>query len=414
MENNKLKPYKLSPVAKFSPWGMKARDSLIGQLTDNTTSEEELAELWLGAHPSMPSQLIVKNDDEEEIKEGSLLEVISGAPEEILGKKLTQEFGELPFLFKVLSIAEPLSIQAHPNKELAEILHRDNPERYPDSNHKPEVAVALTPVSYLQGFRPFEQIKENVLMIPELRALVGGELIDRVKQSNGHDSELVRDLFAAVMRPELKTLGRQSVALRQRLEDEGCMSEEDDWVLRLLKRYTYGDVGIYCFYLFNYETLAPGEALFSNANEPHAYLSGEIIEVMANSDNVVRAGLTSKYRDVETLVDMLSYRQGETSRIFPESESGDGYQRMMYKTPAAEFELEEFTGSFSFPDLSVDDSPIMYFSIDGEAVVSVGEEEVNLQAGEGCFIPAALSSYSLSGREVRLFKVTVPFMANPN
>lgn len=255
------------------------------------------------------------------------------------------ESSALPFLVKVLSVNQALSVQAHPNKALAGKLHAARPDVYKDANHKPEMALALTPFEAMCGFRPLPDIVAGIEACPELRDLVGdGPLaaLASLCESAGvaaapstatppaaasaaaaaagspTGSEAnppaakaaLREAFASFMANSEDEAGVREAAdaLVARLKDESAEgSANRELVLRLAEKYP-GDIGLFAPFWLNVLTLEPGSAIFLGAGEPHAYLSGDCVECMATSDNVVRAGLTPKLKDVPTLVSMLTYR----------------------------------------------------------------------------------------------------------
>ncbi|CAA0817274.1 Mannose-6-phosphate isomerase 2 [Striga hermonthica] len=263
----------------------------------------------------------------------------------VLGDKVLEKWGtNLPFLFKVLSVAKALSIQAHPDKGLAEILHKKQPGEYKDDNHKPEMALALTEFEALCGFVSLQELKTVIQSVPEIVEVVGSSCADQVLHTTQEDGEekvkdVLRSLFNHLMSASKSLISYVTLKLISRLslkEQEGTLTDKEQLVLRLEKQYP-GDIGLIASFLFNYVKLKPGEALYLGANEPHAYLQGECVECMATSDNVVRAGLTPKFRDVETLCSMLTYKQGP-----PEILTGNpSYPyTVKYLPPFDEFEIE--------------------------------------------------------------------------
>lgn len=284
-------------------WGKKGEDSAVAQLAQNAAlnfsinQDVPYAELWMGTHPSGPSLL-------SETQE-TLSSLIEASPD-ALGEKVQKKFGnKLPFLFKVLSVGKALSIQAHPNKTLAERLHKERPHIYKDPNHKPEIALALTEFEGLCGFRPLKEIQSNLSEIPELLVAVTGEKGEALMKANDDNyAEPLKDCFTQLMNCSKEVLATQLEKLSKRLT--GCETSQGSLLTRLYGQYP-GDVGCFVIYFLNHIVLQPGEAMFLGPNVPHAYLAGDCIECMANSDNVVRAGLTPKLIDVPTLVDMLEY-----------------------------------------------------------------------------------------------------------
>lgn len=243
-------------------------------------------------------------------------------------------------------MGKALSIQAHPDIELAKELHARDPKNYKDSNHKPEMAIALTSFEALCGFRPIEEIVKDLETVPELAAMISEESAKQLKSaaSSKKDSDEQRQalkgffsefivleqekVIDAIKRFEMRitTMNRKSTPL-----EELC--------LRLNGQFP-GEVGCFCVFLLNYITLQPGEAIFLAANEPHAYLSGDCIECMALSDNVVRAGLTPKFKDVDTLIKMLTYKtyQRDELAMLP-TKLTDRPLSLLYKPPIKEFQV---------------------------------------------------------------------------
>ncbi|KAK3859587.1 hypothetical protein Pcinc_031393 [Petrolisthes cinctipes] len=323
-------------VQKYA-WGVCGMDSSVAQLVKavqpdlEVTDDQPFAELWMGTHPSGPS--VIKGSGE------TLGEYIRHQPG-VLGFPVIEKFGEqLPFLFKVLSVNQALSIQAHPNKKHAEELHSARPEVYKDPNHKPEMTIALTPFQALCGFRPSQEIARHLKDLPELRQVVGEDAAQSFTENPGE--ETLKTCFSTMMNASTDTI---SQALTQLLERFSQMDDGEGKDLlrelfqRLHDKYP-GDVGCFSIYLLNYVLLQPGEAMFLGPNVIHAYLLGDCIECMACSDNVVRAGLTPKYQDVETLVEMLDYSMGP-----PENRKFEGFKMddytILYNPPVLDFAVD--------------------------------------------------------------------------
>ena len=210
----------------------------------------------------------------------------------------------MPFLFKVLSINQALSIQAHPNKSLARQLHQKDPKNYPDANHKPEMLIALNDFEAMCGFRLASEIVEHFAKYPELVELCDGRNCEEFKKSPTEAT--LKDCFHSMMNRNEKFVSETFERLKSRLEEQATGSYVDTLFLRLANQYP-NDVGCFSIFLLNCIHLSRGEALFLSANVPHAYLFGDGVECMATSDNVVRAGLTPKFKDVKILCDMLDY-----------------------------------------------------------------------------------------------------------
>jgi mannose-6-phosphate isomerase len=270
----------------------------------------------MGSHPKNPSK---------HIDTGRTLLELFDQNKSLLSTQITAKYGDrLPFLFKVLSINKALSIQAHPNKSLAEQLHARDPKNYPDDNHKPEMAIAITPFEGLCGFRPLDEIAHFLEHLAPLRALVGedaassfvqaakdeGASIDAKKKAlQGAFGGLMSSSSSDIDR-EISTLVDQAKSKGSDFASGGVASTSGEKLSELVTRLhgEFGsDIGIFVLFFLNFVTLQPGEALFLVADDIHAYVSGDIIECMAASDNVVRAGLTPKFKDTDTLVSMLTY-----------------------------------------------------------------------------------------------------------
>lgn len=294
--------YKLQVEAKNYLWGRFGIDSLVGQLMHiDTNDNEPYAELWMGTHPSGMSH-------------------IDNKP--LITWLQDNNLNDIPFLFKVLSIDKALSIQAHPDKQLAERLFKNKPEHYKDDNHKPEMCIALTEFEALCKFRPLHEIIDNLNTVSCFRQLFTDEAVNQFIDTPSKDT--LKDLWS-----EFVSLGQVDC----NIVDDG--SDLAKVVLKLAKQYR-GDFGVFAPYFLNYIKMKPGDAIFIGPDEPHAYISGDCIECMAKSDNVVRAGLTSKYIDSETLCNMLTYES--TNDIITKGKQVSGY-RKDYIPPIPEFRI---------------------------------------------------------------------------
>lgn len=246
----------------------------------------------------------------------------------------------------MLSVAKPLSIQAHPDRELARALHALRPATYRDANHKPEMAVAVTEFRALCGFVSVQELKIVLRTVPEVRMLVNKEDAVKLMTAKEHDGGIgvrshLQSAFTKLMGTTKEAVSEAISKLKIRLNGESkirTLTEKEQLILSLEQQYP-GDVGVLSAFFFNYVKLSPGEALYIGANEPHAYLSGECVECMATSDNVIRAGLTPKYKDVQTLCSMLTYNQ-----MFPEILRGVPVQPYVtrYTPPFDEFEVDRY------------------------------------------------------------------------
>ncbi|KAK7792881.1 hypothetical protein R5R35_000433 [Gryllus longicercus] len=325
----------LRGVVQTYAWGKTGKTSKVALLHAANIPEFIIddkipyAELWMGTHCNGPSTLK---------KTGQKLEEWINENKNSLGNEVITQFGEtLPYLFKVLSVNKALSIQAHPTKTHAEQLHKLYPDIYKDPNHKPELAIALTQFEALCGFRPIAEIKGYVADIPELRRVIGEDLVSRFLKTKEpeDDKQLLKSCFQCLMTCSKDVVVEQLTLLVNKIKTEGDASRLNQLLTTLHLDFP-GDVGCFCIYFLNHVILNPGESIYLGPNVPHAYLSGDCIECMACSDNVVRAGLTPKFRDVNTLCEMLEYcgMPASSAKFQPVVE--DCYTSL-YKPPIPDF-----------------------------------------------------------------------------
>ena len=318
-------------------WGKLGTSSFAGKYSRKTypNTDEELfqhihfAEIWMGTHPKAPSSAVISENIQQwltpafyEANKGktvSLTSVIDANRETFLSKSdifLTEDIttGHLPYLFKVLWLETPLSIQAHPDKTLAEKLHADFSNLYLDDNHKPEMVVALTEFEALWSFSDGASIHRRISSVPSVAKFFDSVNIDDLLDESKFKDTLRFLLKTAYDTPEevliecisgmvseIEAINPEDRARHQRL------------ALQLQKHYSC-DVGVIVSFFLNYFELKCGECIVVDVNEPHAWLKGECIELVAASDNVVRGGLTPKYKDIGTFLDMLGY---ETKSYIP-------------------------------------------------------------------------------------------------
>ena len=361
---NKLFPIK--PAVQNYAWGKLGASSTVAALyslhsAEPVVTDKPYAELWMGTHPK-GANYVTGTDT-------LLSQHLTNTPS-LLGSYEGQgPPGQLPFLFKVLSVHKPLSIQAHPNIALAVELHSKHPDLYPDPNHKPELAIALTSFKALCGFRPFEQIRSNIEENPELLEVVGADLLEAIKTANSEETckASLKACFTKLFTTDGEFIKSRLVTLLARLENAEHPLKE---LILFIQQHFPNDVGIFCCFFLNVMTLEPGESIFLAANEPHAYLQGDCIECMACSDNVVRAGLTPKYIDKETLCEMLSYicRPAVENKFQPVTLSEASFITV-YNPPVPDFSVRSVTPplpvkNFSLPALQ---GPSIILVTDGSA-----------------------------------------------
>ncbi|KAG7205859.1 hypothetical protein KM043_007792 [Ampulex compressa] len=324
-------------------WGKRGIDSTVATLMKSANADfvlneqKSYAELWMGTHPNGPSYL----------KENNMpLEEYIHQNHDVLGNEAKKHFGPcLPFLFKVLSVNKALSIQVHPDKENANRLHEQYPHIYKDPNHKPELAIALTPFEALCGFRPIKEIKEYLKILPELRIAIGEDKVIKFMTADESGArKFLKVCFNSLLICDSGVIALQLRKLLDRLSnlDESSRQALNAGLLERLYSDYPGDVGCFGIYFFNCITMQPGEAIFLGSNEPHAYLSGDCVECMACSDNVVRAGLTPKLKDVSTLIEMLTYNcESASAKRFQPSREDECTE--LFRPPVADFAVAKIT-----------------------------------------------------------------------
>mmetsp|Transcript_89699 Transcript_89699/g.155217 ORF Transcript_89699/g.155217 Transcript_89699/m.155217 type:complete len:507 (-) Transcript_89699:515-2035(-) len=382
---------RLEPAIQNYAWGRPWQTSLVAQLCETKDRPldrmKSYAEMWMGTHPNGPASVKLESSDGVGGITASLKSVISGNPEYWLGRDAWRFKNDLPFLLKVLSVNQALSIQAHPHRKLAEYLHDTYPDRYKDANHKPEICLPLGAFEALVAFRPFAEIQRYIEDMEELQQLCGFGMALSLK-----------DLYGRLMRSNAAKVAEQAKKLVQRLEQKPKekRSPEEALVLRLQKDYP-GDVGIFSVFFLNYVQIAEDEAhcfIFCAPDEPHAYLYGDCVECMSLSDNVVRAGLTPKFKDVETLLNMMTYRDDRLPSLVNKGEQvSPGVVK--YDPPVEDFLVYEVEGlsrpgegaqaPLELPHASICICTSGSFSIDFQTASSQVEE---VRRGQSFFVRA--------------------------
>ncbi|GGZ17220.1 mannose-6-phosphate isomerase, class I [Streptomyces poonensis] len=359
---NTIRPY---------AWGST---TAIPRLRGVEPTGEPQAEMWMGAHPGAPSRT----------PRGPLDEVIDKAPEHELGSRTVAKFGpRLPFLLKILAAGAPLSLQVHPDLAQAKEGYEDEERRgipvdaphrnYKDASHKPELICALTEFDGLCGFRRPE----------EAAALLGALDVDSLKPYvdllRAHPEEAaLREVLTAVLSADPEEMARTVAEAADACERLGGAHAPYAGIAR----HYPGDPGVIAAMLLNHVRLQPGEALFLGAGVPHAYLDGLGVEIMANSDNVLRCGLTPKHVDVPELLRIVRFEAGDPGVLRPEA-SPDGEE--VYETPMDEFRLSRYVRAEGAPahDLTRATPQILLCTAGS---VRTGEQD--LAPGESVFVPA--------------------------
>jgi len=371
-----------------------------------TPSDAPQAELWMGAHPKAPSMVAMAAGWQP------LDELIAEFPMEFLGKPTALKFGgRLPYLFKVLAAARPLSIQAHPSlaqaregfaREKRAGIPIGSPERnYRDESHKPEIICALKPFWALFGFRRMSNIRSlfSTLDIPDVAS---GLTQNTARPESGGIRQFLQSL--------LNNDGDQNIEIVSRvIQHARTLAENDpvfEWVVRLNDAYPR-DIGILAPLFLNLVRLTPGQAMFLPAGELHAYLEGTGIELMANSDNVLRGGLTPKHADVPELLNVLTFDPRAVTILEPRRISET---EAVYDSHAEEFVLSRITVRPGDVHGSAETRSIeMLLCVEGDVtIIGRGDKTtIAVQQGTSVLVPAAASPYMIKGTG-KLFKAAVP------
>lgn len=417
-------PLLLRGKVQHYAWGGTGPGALIPRLLRMPPQNgQPYAELWMGDHPANPADVLLENGV------FSLRDLVDNAADELLGPVLAGAYKQkLPFLAKVLDVSKPLSIQAHPDRVHASdgferenrlSLPLDSPHRhYKDRLHKPEMVVALSDFYALAQFRPLALIADTLDAHPELRALQP-DFRRRMGHSGSNmanQKALLKIFFQRIMTLDTPGVAHIIEPLVGRLKDENAAApfSKDDvrhWVLRAYDIFCAPDRpdrGLLVMFLLNLVHLKPGEGLFLKPGELHSYLEGAAHEVMANSDNVVRGGLTSKHVNVYELLGVTSFAPAAPQVRRPAP--GGAFESL-----AEEFELTLLEVTSQKPYTSPKEhSADLLFVWEGEAALITTAGTVSLAEGQSVLIPAVLGQYAVTPpQKVRLFRVSVPMDARP-
>lgn len=355
------------------------------QLLNQEEDGRPWAEYWLGAHPNHPALVVLPDGPQ------ALPQAIDAAPEVILGTAVTGHFGKLPYLLKVLDVRQMLSIQVHPDKAAAaEGFEAENrfgiavnaPNRnYKDDNHKPELMVALSDFWLLHGFKPETALKECLATIPEFDFLMGAF------EQGGY--EALYRLVMTMPQDEVNSLLAPIIDRILPLYQNGelLISSEDFWAARAADTFCKNgqyDRGIFSIYLFNLLHLKRGEGVYQPAQMPHAYLEGQNVEIMANSDNVLRAGLTDKHIDVAELLKHVRFEATVPTVLGAHAQV---QEELSFTVPAPEFALYQYRLEEAPAHFTASGAEIVLVT-DGAIHLSGNGQELELQRGEAVLVTA--------------------------
>ena len=394
--------YKLQGIHRHYEWGGSAFIPQLMQL-DNTNGKP-FAEYWMGAHPSA-SALVATSEGQK-----ALDQMIQENKAHFLGTNIADQFGTLPYLFKILDVEKMLSIQVHPSKENAEkgflkeqlegvpidAAHRN----YKDQNHKPEVMVALSDFWLLHGFMPANALKERLANLAPLQSLLDVFGLENYAGLYGHFMRLDQPAVDKILKPLLE------IAVHEVAAGKVDKSHPHWWA----NKYYGGkvpvsniDKGILSIYLLNIVNVPKYQGVFQGAGLLHAYLEGQNIELMANSDNVLRGGLTPKHIDIEELLEHIKFEP-----TYPNILNGDlkNSNEVQFPCPVPDFGLTKITLSPGEAYTNETNSFEMFLVMQGEVLL----DGIDLKAGELAAVKAG-STYHIqsSGSETAvIFKSFVP------
>ncbi|KAF2429680.1 mannose-6-phosphate isomerase [Tothia fuscella] len=402
--------YQLKCSCNNYPWGKTGSDSLAARLCAETPGTDfkideskDYAEMWMGTYPELPSYVLETGEN--------LQDVIDANAEQLIGKAVLEKFGhsDLPFLPKVLSIAKALPLQLHPNKELAAKLHEKDPSNFTDPNHKPEIALALGPFEAFCGFKPLA----SIYRLLELEPLQ--QFLPKNKESSFTDKSL-KAVVKAMLEASDEVVAKTNNSL-QRLPIEAF--GDDQYILDLLPRlseqYDKSDNGtLVALITMNYMQLNKGDSIYIPADGIHAYLSGDIIECMARSNNVLNTGFCPRAErnsiDMFTSVLTFTPHNIEEALLKPEqfALSTSKGKTLLYAPPMSEFNMistELVEGEKETIEKIA--GPSILIVTQGKGEMKVGEESFTLAEGFVFFIGQGVETSFQASGHLQMFRAFV-------
>ena len=396
--------HKLQGTVQHYSWG--GASFLPKLLSIENPNHKPFAEYWLGIHAGGPASI--------EVNQQAVLlsDAIATDPKAALSEPVFNHFGGLPYLFKILDVKDMLSIQVHPTKEYAKVAFEKEeaagialnaPNRnYKDTNHKPEIMLAMSEFWLLHGFKSEAKILETLENIAEFQVLVPLYKTEGLKGLYQFLMEMEQAQVDSLLSPVVKR------ALRNKQEGKVDRSAPDWWVAKLYENAAGIlpiDKGVFSIYLFNIVCVMPGQGIFQDAGVPHAYLEGQNVELMANSDNVLRGGLTPKHIDVEELIYNIKFESIDPVII-------EGTKPCMgesvYPAPVQDFGIASITldgsNSYSYEAESLD----MFLVVEGGCVVN---NQLSVKTGEAFVVfPGNKLNIHASGKTL-IYRAFVPSLA---
>ncbi|KAF2847135.1 mannose-6-phosphate isomeras-like protein [Plenodomus tracheiphilus IPT5] len=370
------------------PWGKQGKESIAARLCEKTPGTDfkidehnSYAEMWMGTYPDLPSYVLETGED--------LQNVLDKNPDELIGKNAAQKFGhtKLPYLPKVLSIAKALPLQLHPNKTLASELHKKNPDQFTDPNHKPEIALALGDFEAFVGFKPLKEI-QHLLQLAPLKIFLPEV------QKPEFDDQTLKHVVKTMLTASEATVRKTNDALLALPKDSfGSHTYIPDLIPRLSEQYDKADNGtLVALITMNYLQLKEGDSIYIPADGIHAYLSGDIIECMARSNNVLNTGFCPRAdRDsVDMFCSVLTFTPHDAKESMLSSVKFDKSKNdksKLYAPPLSEFSLYATTlGDGESDTIAKVGGPSIMIVTEGEGTLMADGKEHKLSAGYIFFV----------------------------
>lgn len=384
--------WKLKNIVKNFDWG--SIDDIPKYFHINNPDRKPLAEIWMGVHPAGCS--IAINPQGEAIE---LDQLIKNNPLAMLGEQTYQKFAGLPYLFKILSAKEPLSIQVHPQLTQAQAgfirenqlgIPLDSPNRnYKDANHKPELIYAITPFLAMNGFRP---IKEILSFFDQLTVPIIKPYLAKLRQNQTAIG--LKQFFHTLL--TLNKADKQQAIIDLLASIQSSTHRPFTIIKSMVEKYP-DDCGVFAPLILNVIELTPGQAMFLNAQTPHAYLKGTGLEIMANSDNVLRAGLTNKHIDIEELFNNTIFNSIPLTNLITVPVQKNN--KICFPVPVDDFAFEIII-SQSQPLQQTTQSGEILLCVEGEIVISTEFDHFTLNVGEAVFVAYSAKWFSYQGKGI--------------
>jgi mannose-6-phosphate isomerase len=398
------KIFKLKGKVQNYAWG--GYEFIPAWLGIENKEHKPYAEYWMGAHPSASADIITPNG------ELSLNQLIADHHEEFTGQKVFEQFGELPYLFKILDVRDMLSIQVHPTKPAAEKGFNDEEaegikidssfRNYKDKNHKPEIMIALSDFWLLHGFLKEADLKKVLCTVPEFKALDKTFDNGNYKALYEHVMRMPQDQVNSLLTPLIQR------ELQQKKNNNLTKDQPGWWCSKLYEgKEEFGNIdrGVFSIYFFNIVRTNAGEAVFQAAGVPHAYLEGQNVELMANSDNVLRGGLTPKHVDVPELLKHIIF-SGLTPIIMKGEKLKNGEDNFL--CPVSDFGISKIALQQGEIYDNTSNSLEIFVIIEGEMEIKGSCNELKVKRGEAAAILFNETYQISAGSHVLAYKAFVP------